>query len=79
MFISSGGSAAPIFDQEPVGPPLVRVAVRTYVAGVLANTPENMRKWIQDPTGVDEKTAMPKIGVSDRDAQDIVAYLYTLR
>lgn len=62
-----------------VGPPLTKMALRTYIAGVLSNTPENMERWIADPPAVDKLTAMPKLGVADRDLRDIVAYLYTLR
>lgn len=62
-----------------VGPPLTKVASRVYVAGVLPNTPGNMSTWIQNPRGVDDKTAMPNLGVNAKDAQDIVAYLYTLK
>ena len=62
-----------------VGPPLNRIASRTYIAGVLTNTPEHMRRWIKDPPGVDGLTAMPNLGVSERELVDIVAYLYTLR
>jgi putative membrane protein len=62
-----------------VGPPLDRIASRTYIAGVITNTPENMRRWIKDPPGVDKLTAMPNLGVSDNEVMDIVAYLYTLR
>ena len=62
-----------------VGPPLDRIGSRVYIAGVLTNTPENMARWIQDPRAVDPLTAMPKLGVSDEDATNIVAYLYTLR
>lgn len=61
-----------------VGPPLTRIATRTYLAGVLTNTPDNMRRWLQNPPAIDEKTAMPNMGVSDQDAIDIVAFLYTL-
>jgi cytochrome c len=61
------------------GPPLSGIANRIYVAGVLQNTPENMVRWIQDPRAVDEKTVMPKLGVSDKDANDIAGYLYTLK
>jgi cytochrome c len=53
--------------------------LRTYIAGVLPNTPENMRRWIQDPPAVDNHTVMPKLGVGDADVQDITTYLYTLR
>ena len=62
-----------------VGPPLTRVASRTYVAGVLTNTPDNMIRWIKDPPGVDPLTAMPNLGVTDEDARDIASYLYTLK
>lgn len=62
-----------------VGPPLTQIARRTYLAGRLENTPENMIRWIREPLSVDEKTAMPNTGVTERDARDIAAYLYTLR
>jgi putative membrane protein len=62
-----------------VGPPLGQIASRVYIAGVLPNDPDNMIRWIENPPGVDEKTAMPYMGVTPRDARDIAAYLYTLR
>lgn len=62
-----------------VGPPLTKVASRTYLAGRLENTPDNMIRWIRFPRGVDPQTAMPDTGVTDRDGRDIAAYLYTLR
>jgi putative membrane protein len=62
-----------------VGPPLTGFSSRSYVAGVLPNTPENVIRWIQDPKAVDDKTAMPKLGVNAKDATDIAAYLYEIR
>jgi cytochrome c2 len=62
-----------------VGPPLDRVASRTYIAGVLTNSPEHMIRWLRDPHGVDQLTAMPNLGLSEEDARDIAAYLYTLK
>lgn len=62
-----------------VGPPLGRIAVRTYLAGRLSNTPANMRQWIQHPQQIERGTAMPEMGVTDADARDITAFLYTLR
>jgi cytochrome c len=62
-----------------VGPPLAGIASRSYIAGVLPNAPENMRRWIQDPKAVDSLTAMPNVGVTAADARHITAYLYTLR
>ncbi|MGW4154917.1 c-type cytochrome [Micromonospora chersina] len=61
-----------------VGPPLTRFGARSYIAGELPNNADNLRRWITDPQAVEPGTAMPKLGVSAIDAQDIAAYLYTL-
>lgn len=62
-----------------VGPPLTMYGRRSYVAGVLVNNEENLARWIMDPQSVNPRTAMPELGVSELEAQDIVAYLYSLR
>lgn len=61
-----------------VGPPLWGIANRVYLGGVLPNTAEAMQRWIRAPQAVDPRTAMPDTGVSEADARDITAYLYTL-
>jgi cytochrome c2 len=60
-----------------VGPPLDGVATRVIIAGKLANTPENMQRWIRDPQHVTPGTAMPDLNVGAQDARDITAFLYT--
>jgi cytochrome c551/c552 len=62
-----------------VGPPLNRIANRTYIAGVLVNKPYNLIRWLKDPPGVDPLTAMPNLHIADDEAKSIAAYLYTLR
>ncbi len=62
-----------------VGPPLAGIALRSYIAGVLPNTPAAMIRWLEDPPAVDSLTAMPALGLTDPTARDIAAYLYTLR
>ena len=62
-----------------VGPPLARIGERTYIAGMLRNTPPNLVRWIREPQAVIPGNAMPDMGVSEGDARDIAAYLYTLR
>jgi len=64
--------------QGNVGPPLTRIATRVFVGGVLLNTPDNMRQWLLDPPRIDPKSAMPNVGLSDQEARDLAAYLYTL-
>ena len=65
--------------EASVGPSLQGIATRAYIAGVLPNQPENMIRWIMNPPGVDDKTAMPNLHVTATDARDIAAYLYTLQ
>jgi len=65
--------------QGTTGPPLARFAHRSYVAGTLTNTPENLIRWIREPQKIEPRTAMPQLGVSDEQAHHIAAYLYTLR
>jgi cytochrome c2 len=62
-----------------VGPSLAHVANRSYLGGQLPNTPANLVRWIQHPQHIERGTAMPEMGVTDTDAKDIAAYLYTLR
>ena len=62
-----------------VGPPLNQIASRVYIGGVLTNTPDNMLRWLRDPPAVDPKTAMPNVHLSESDARDVAAYLYTLK
>jgi cytochrome c len=61
-----------------VGPPLEHFSKRLFIAGRLANTEENLARWIQDPQGVEPGTAMPNLGVSAEDARNIAAYLISL-
>lgn len=60
-----------------VGPPLAGMARRPKIAGVLANTPDNMVQWLRDPKRFDPQTAMPAMNVSERDARDMAAFLAT--
>jgi cytochrome c len=62
-----------------VGPPLHKVALRGYIGGVLPNTPADMVRWLQNPPAIDPRTAMPNLGISEAEAKDIAAYLYTLK
>ena len=61
-----------------VGPPLDAWADRRYIAGLLPNEPDNLIAWIINPQRFEPGTAMPTLGVSEEEARDIAAYLYTL-
>jgi cytochrome c1 len=61
-----------------VGPPLNDWSERGYIAGELPNNAENLIRWIMDPQGVEPGTDMPNLGVTEEQARDIAAYLFTL-
>ena len=65
--------------QGMVGPPLLYFSRRTMIAGELPNSPDNLVRWLRNPKTIEPGTAMPVLGLSDRDARDVAAYLYTLR
>jgi mono/diheme cytochrome c family protein len=62
-----------------VGPPLTNIAVRGFIAGIAPNNADNMIRWLQAPQEIYPDGAMPNLGVTERDARDIAAYLYTLK
>jgi cytochrome c len=62
-----------------VGPPLTRIGTRTFIAGFINNSPENMALWIRDPQRILPGNAMPRMDISPNDARDITAFLYTLK
>jgi cytochrome c len=62
-----------------VGPPLHHIGTRSYIAGFLRNSPDNMAFWIQYPQTVLPGNAMPQMGISQSDARDIAAFLSTLK
>lgn len=61
-----------------VGPPLSGVADRSIIAGVLANTPQNLTLWLETPQAFVPGNGMPNTGLKPQQARDIAAYLYTL-
>jgi cytochrome c1 len=58
-----------------VGRPLLDLAERRFIAGGLPNNQGNLVRWIRHPQSIDPHTAMPAMGVSERDALDMSAYL----
>jgi cytochrome c1 len=81
-FISYGCGGCHAMKHVPhavggVGPGLDGVALQAMIAGRLSNNPDNMRRWIRAPQSVSPGTAMPNLGVTERDARDISAFLYS--
>lgn len=62
-----------------VGPSLERFARRVYIAGEVPNNADFLVRWIEVPQAIEPGTAMPNLGVTEGQARNIAAYLYTLR
>jgi cytochrome c oxidase subunit 2 len=61
------------------GPDLTHVGSRdTLASGSIQNTPDNLRKWINDPSSMKPGALMPPMHLNDHDLDAITAYLTTL-
>lgn len=62
-----------------VGPPLTDFGDRKFIAGAVANNEDNLVQWLLNPEAIEPGTAMPDVGLSEEQAHDVAAYLYSLR
>ncbi len=71
-------SGTPAFAQ--VGPDLSHVASRRMLAsGALVNTPENLRKWLENPQAVKPGSRMPIVPLDPDQLDALVTYLGALQ
>jgi cytochrome c oxidase subunit II len=62
------------------GPDLTHLMSReTIASGVAPNTPENLRKWVKDPSSIKPGATMPALQLTDKQLDDVTAYLESLR
>jgi cytochrome c len=61
------------------GPPLNAFGRRSYIAGHIPNTTDRLAQWIMAPRSLVPNTTMPDMGVTERDARAMAAYLRTLQ
>ncbi len=62
------------------GPDLTHLMAReTIGAGVAMNTPAHLKIWVSDPSRMKPGALMPAMNLDDKDLDDLVAYLATLR
>ena len=61
------------------GPDLTHLMSRdTIAAGIVQNTRENLRRWIQNPEVFKPGSRMPAMGLGDRELDAVTAYMETL-
>jgi cytochrome c oxidase subunit 2 len=62
------------------GPDLTHLASRsTIAAGMMTNTPEHLKTWINDPQQVKPGSFMPSMKLADKQLDQVVSYLGTLQ
>lgn len=62
-----------------LGPDLSHVGSRgTIAAGILENTPENMIRWLRDPSAVKPGALMPNLQLNEEELRTLAAYLASL-
>ena len=63
-----------------VGPSLNKVATRTTIAaGMMDNTRDNLKAWIQNAPKHKPGSMMPNMNLSDADVEALAAFLQTRR
>lgn len=66
--------------QGSLGPSLAGMASRPTISmGVVPNTPDKVAVFVQDPATLNPQSSMPAMGIPPNDAQDIAAFLATLK
>jgi cytochrome c oxidase subunit 2 len=62
------------------GPDLTHLMSRTTLgAGVALNTPEHLKIWVNNPAVMKPGARMPAMHLAEKDLDDLVAYMATLR
>jgi cytochrome c2 len=87
LFASKGCIACHVAQGVPgavgtIGPSLNGLGdagKRPQLASGEPNTPANIRGWIKDPQARKPGTLMPNLGLSDKESDDLTAFLVTLR
>lgn len=61
-----------------VAPALDNIGLRPTLAGeTIEMSPENLTSWLLDPDAMKPGTPMPNLRLTQQEAQDIAAYLYS--
>jgi cytochrome c1 len=59
-------------------PNLTNVVLRPTLAGeTIPMSPDTLRRWLLDPPALKPGTPMPRLGLTDDQARDLAAFLYS--
>jgi cytochrome c2 len=66
--------------QGRLGPSLAGIASRPQFSnGRVQNSPENLSRFIRNPSSLNPQSTMPPVNVTVEEANDITAYMLTLK
>lgn len=66
--------------KSTIGPDLSHIASRKELGGgVLTNSSENLKRWMKNPQAVKPGSKMPDFNLNDRQVDQLVAYLESLK
>lgn len=61
-----------------LGPNLTHFASMDTILGIMENNEENLKRWLTDPPAVKPGTLMPNLNLSQKQIDDLTAFLETL-
>lgn len=59
-------------------PSLANWSGRQTFLNTFPNTPENLEKWLENPSHRKPNTTMPNLNIGPKDSRDIAAYLFSI-
>ena len=62
-----------------VGSSLAGFGQRQLIGGVAPNQPAVLAQWVRDAPSIAPNTGMPELPLTESQARDVAAYLFTLR
>jgi len=83
LFVAAGCAGCHTVEGVPgasgaAGPNLTNVTLRSTLAGeTIPTSPSTLVRWLIDPQSVKPGAAMPSVGLTAQQAQDLAAFLYS--
>ncbi len=83
LFVTAGCAGCHTIEGVPgasgaTGPNLTNVTLRPTLAGeTIPTSPATLVRWLLDPQSVKPGAAMPSVGLTTQQAQDLAAFLYS--
>lgn len=67
------------WPQGKVGPSLAGYAEQPLIVGRYANAPDMLSAYVRNAPAYTPRAAMPAMPITEQEARDVAAYLYTLQ